>query len=189
MKINYFKNEKMKLFTKEQQESYENAKICYICRKNLKINILRTKNIIKLDITVTAKGNYRSAAHTRITSKCSVPKIIPIAFCNGSNYDDHFIIKELAEQFKSNSLIQEKTLENTVPIKKDVTRINKNGEEDAKHDPTYYNLLIVKDLQQARYQILSIILLKELIKLELNTGTITKNLKLSDLSVSIATAF
>ena len=33
MKINYFKNEKMKLLTKEQQESYENAKICYICRK------------------------------------------------------------------------------------------------------------------------------------------------------------
>ena len=100
MKINYFKKKKMKLFTKEQQESYENAKICYICRKNLKINILRTKNIVKLDITVTAKGNYRSAAHTRITSKDSVPKKIPIAFCNGSNYDDHFIIKELEDQFE-----------------------------------------------------------------------------------------
>ena len=31
---------KMKLLTKEQQESYENAQICYICvRENLKINI------------------------------------------------------------------------------------------------------------------------------------------------------
>ena len=30
MKINTFKNKEMKLLTKEQQESYENAKICYI---------------------------------------------------------------------------------------------------------------------------------------------------------------
>ena len=27
-----FKKKKIKLLTKEQQESYENAKICYICR-------------------------------------------------------------------------------------------------------------------------------------------------------------
>ena len=33
------KRQKMKLLTKEQQESYENAKISYICKKNLKINI------------------------------------------------------------------------------------------------------------------------------------------------------
>ena len=31
-KIN-FKKKKMKLLTKEQQESYENAKICYICKE------------------------------------------------------------------------------------------------------------------------------------------------------------
>ena len=29
----------MKLLTKEQQESYENAKICFIRKENLKINI------------------------------------------------------------------------------------------------------------------------------------------------------
>ena len=34
-----FKKKKMKLFTKEQQESYKNAKICYICKKKLKINM------------------------------------------------------------------------------------------------------------------------------------------------------
>ena len=37
----------------------------------------------------------------------SVPKIIPIVFHNGSNYDYHFIIKELAEEF------EQKTLKNT----------------------------------------------------------------------------
>ena len=29
----------MKLLTKEQQESYDNAKISYICKKKWKINI------------------------------------------------------------------------------------------------------------------------------------------------------
>ena len=33
MKIINFKKEKMKLLTKEQQESYENAKIYYICQE------------------------------------------------------------------------------------------------------------------------------------------------------------
>ena len=32
MKIINFKKKKMKLLTKEQQESYENAKICFICK-------------------------------------------------------------------------------------------------------------------------------------------------------------
>ena len=30
---------KYEILTKKQQESYESAKICYICRKNLKINV------------------------------------------------------------------------------------------------------------------------------------------------------
>ena len=33
MKIINFKKKKMKLLTKEQQESYENAKVCYICKE------------------------------------------------------------------------------------------------------------------------------------------------------------
>ena len=38
MKIINSKKRKMKLLTQEQQESYENAKICYICKK-MKMNI------------------------------------------------------------------------------------------------------------------------------------------------------
>ena len=33
MKIINFKKKKMKLLTKERQESYKNAKICYICKE------------------------------------------------------------------------------------------------------------------------------------------------------------
>ena len=32
MKIINFKKKKRKLLTKEQQESFENAKLCYICK-------------------------------------------------------------------------------------------------------------------------------------------------------------
>ena len=39
VKIISFKENKMKLLTKEQQESYENAKICLFVKKNLKISI------------------------------------------------------------------------------------------------------------------------------------------------------
>ena len=47
----------------------------------------------------------------------------------------------------------------TVPIEKEVTRIDKNGEELQKIYVTYYNLLIAQDLWQAHHQILSIIFL------------------------------
>ena len=44
--------------------------------------------------------HYRGAAHSICNLKYSVPKKVPIDFHNGSNYDFHFIIKELAEEFK-----------------------------------------------------------------------------------------
>ena len=53
--------------------------------------------------------------------------------------------------------------------------------------PRYYNLLIAEDLWQAHYQILSIIFLKEFIELNVNTSMMTKNAKLVELNMSIAT--
>ena len=43
-------------------------------------------------------SEYRGAAHSICNLKYSVPKEIPIAFHNGSKYNYHFIIKELAEK-------------------------------------------------------------------------------------------
>ena len=42
-----------------------------------------------------------------------------------------------------------------------------------------YNLLVAQDLWQALHQILLIILLKEFIKLNVNTNTMIKNVKLA----------
>ena len=45
--INFFKKE-IKLLTKEQQESYENTKVCYICKGKFENKYLKDKNIVKL---------------------------------------------------------------------------------------------------------------------------------------------
>ena len=85
----------MKLLTKEQQKSYENAKICYIFKKNLKMNIL--KNIYKVRDHCHYPGKYRGAIYSICNIKYSVPKKILIAFLIGCNYDYRFSIQEFAE--------------------------------------------------------------------------------------------
>ena len=68
-------------------------------KKYLKINIWKIK-YCKVRDHCHYTGEYRGAAHSVCNLKYSLPKKIPIAFHNGSNYDYHFIIKELAEEFK-----------------------------------------------------------------------------------------
>ena len=43
-------------------------------------------------------GEYRGAAHSICNLKCSVPKNFAIVFHKGSNYNYHFIMKELVEE-------------------------------------------------------------------------------------------
>ena len=82
-------------------------------------------------------GKYRGATHSIYNLEHSAPKKILIVFHNGSNYDYHFIIKELAEEFKNQFTClgknTEKCITFTVPIGKEVTRIDKNGEEITKN--------------------------------------------------------
>ena len=54
---------------------------------------------------------------------------------------------------------------------------------------TYYNFLIVKDVWQAHYQILSMIFLKEFIELNVNTGMMIRNVRLVKSNISIPTVF
>ena len=132
--INFEK--KTKLSLNEKQESYENAKICYICKEKLENKYLKDKKYHKVRDHFHYTGEYRSAAHSIYNLKYTVPKKISIVFHNGSNYDYHFIIKELAEEFKKQFTClgenTEKYITFTVPIEKEVTRIDKNGEEITK---------------------------------------------------------
>ena len=141
MEITNFKKKTQKLLTKEQQESYGNAKFCYISKEKFGSKYLKDKKyrkaIVKNIDHCHFTGEYRGAAHSICNLKYSVPEKIPIAFHNGSNYDYHFIKREITEEFKKQFTQlgekAEKKITFTVPIGKEVTRINKNGEEFTKN--------------------------------------------------------
>ena len=54
------------------------------------------KNYQKVRDHYHSARKYRGAAHSVCNLKFNVPNEIPV----GSNYDNHFIIKELAEEFE-----------------------------------------------------------------------------------------
>ena len=89
MNIINFKKKKLKLLTKEQQEPYENAKVCYICKEKFLNIFVKDKKYCKVSDHFYYTGEYRGAAHSICSLNYSVPKKIPIAFHNGSNYDYH----------------------------------------------------------------------------------------------------
>ena len=105
----------------------------------------------------------------------------------------HFIIQELAEEFVKQFTYSGKNTKKyitfTIPMEKEVTKIDKNEKKLQKKYHTYHNLLIAQDLWQAHYQILSINFLKEFIELNVNTDMMIKNVKLAELNASIATDF
>ena len=85
---------------KRTAESYENAKICYICKKKFKDKHAKDKKSRKVRDHCHYTGEYRGTAYSICNLKYSLPKEIYIVFHNGCNYDHHFIIKELPEGFK-----------------------------------------------------------------------------------------
>ena len=62
-----------------------------------------------------------------------MPNEIPVVLHNGSNYDYHFIIKELANDFEGKLECFGKNAEKhktfSIPIEKEVTKIDKDGNE------------------------------------------------------------
>ena len=69
-------------------------------------------------------GKYRGAAHSNCNLNYEIPKEIPVVFHNGSTHDYHFIIKQLARQFKGNFVClrentEKKNITFSVPIKKE----------------------------------------------------------------------
>ena len=49
----------MKLLTKEQQESFENAKICHICKEKFENKYLKDTNTVKLEIIAIMQENIK----------------------------------------------------------------------------------------------------------------------------------
>ena len=79
-KITNFKKKNVKLLTIKQQESYENAKICYICKEKFENKYLKDKKYRKVRYDCNHTGEYRGAVHSICNLKHSVPKRIPTVF-------------------------------------------------------------------------------------------------------------
>ena len=82
--------------TNKEKESYEKQKICYICKKEFSAD----KKYCKVRDHCHYTGKFIGAAHNNCNLRYKIPKEISIAFHNGSVYDYHFIIKQLAIEFK-----------------------------------------------------------------------------------------
>ena len=106
--------------TKEEEDNYNKENICHICKKEF--------NNDKVRDHCHFTGKYRVAAHNTCHLRYKIPKNIPVIFHNGSTYDYHFIIKELACEFDGNFEClgenTEKYITFSVPIKKKIE--NKN---------------------------------------------------------------
>ena len=82
MKIIKFKNKEMKLLTNKQQESYENAKIFYICKGKFEYKHANDKKYGKVRDHFHYTGKYRSTAHSTCNLEYSIPTEITILFYN-----------------------------------------------------------------------------------------------------------
>ena len=118
--INYEKK-KMIPLTTEEKIYHNKQKTCYICKKEFNNN---AKKNYKVRDHCDYTGKYRGAAHNICNIRYKVSKEIPIVFHNGSTYDYHFIVKEIAKEFDGNFEClgenTEKYITFSVPINKKI---------------------------------------------------------------------
>ena len=80
LEIINFKKKKMKLLTNEQLTSYENAKICFICKEKFEDKHTKDKVYSKVKDYCHYTCEYRAATRSICNLKYSVPKEILIVF-------------------------------------------------------------------------------------------------------------
>ena len=93
----------MTSLTDDQKIKHKESTDCYYCNQSFNINKQSKyyKNYKKVIHQFFYTGIYRGAAHYLCNSKYQKQKGIPIVIHNRSNYDFHLLIKDLANEFKS----------------------------------------------------------------------------------------
>ena len=74
--------------TPSEQDSFDKAEICHICKKELLTDKVRDH--------CHFTGKYRGAAHNSCNLQCRKPMILPVIFHNLQGYDAHLLIKQLS---------------------------------------------------------------------------------------------
>ena len=78
--------------THTEKISFDEAKTCHICKKEL----LTDNGFDKVRDHCHFTGKYRGAAHNSCNLQCRKPMILPVIFHNLQGYDAHLFIKQLA---------------------------------------------------------------------------------------------
>ena len=101
MKIINYKKKEMIPLTKGENKSYKEQETCHICEEKFCVDNddENYKNKRKVKDHCHYTGKFRAAAHSKCNLNYKVPKDVPIIIYNAS-YDTHFVINELAEEFK-----------------------------------------------------------------------------------------
>ena len=130
----------MTTLTSDEVTLYEKQKVCHICKEYFctdENNEQEFKLYHKVRDHCHYTGKFRGAAHSICNLTYKVPEEIPIVFHNGSTYDYHFIIKQLAEDFKGQFEClgenTEKYISFSVPIKKEVANDDNNKKRKQSH--------------------------------------------------------
>ena len=102
--------------------------ISHICKKRFSTDD-SNKKYHKVRDHCHYTGKYTGAAHDICNLRYNTPKEISVVFHNGSTYDYHLIIKKLAQEFKGELDCEntEKYITFSVPIKKEITKKDKDG--------------------------------------------------------------
>ena len=118
--------------TKEEKRAHRIQRRCYICKKRFSTDN-NNKKYHKVKDHCHYTGKYKDAAHEICNLRYKIPKEIPVVFHNGTTHDYHFIIKMLAKEFDEEfeCLVEnkEKYITFSVPIKKEITKIDKDGND------------------------------------------------------------
>ncbi|XP_019886947.2 uncharacterized protein LOC105278604 [Ooceraea biroi] len=96
MKASLSRNVPMVELTRDEREKFDSATQCHICKKPFAPDDTRVRDHCHLT------GRYRGPAHANCNLNYRDSHTIPIVFHNLSGYDAHFIVKELASNFKGN---------------------------------------------------------------------------------------
>ena len=132
--INYEKKEMIPL-TKKEQKKHNKQNVCHICKKRFSTDD-NNKKYHKVKDHCHYTGKYIGAAQDICNLRYKIPKEIPVVFHNGSIYDYHLIIKELAEEFEGEFEClgenKEKYITFSVKIKKEITKKDKYGNDEAR---------------------------------------------------------
>ena len=91
-----FTGKKMKLLTKEQQESFGSAKIYCICEEKFENKYVKDKKNYNVRDNCLYTWYYRGVGHIICNVRYSVPLI---TFHNWSSYDYDLVIKALGGNF------------------------------------------------------------------------------------------